>query len=170
MWLLLFASERDGEIDEVMILTETGVPGDVTRAEDKAGDVLQGSPFLVARAEINDWDVECVGFSIMCPYLRRVKTETRGPIMGHHTMTAEQAQTYEMLLADAALDRGCTCLPYADWFTYQDWHAQGFQVQRGEHGIALSTRYTAEGAENEEQCLPTRTFIFCRCQVKPKGA
>ena len=95
-------------------------------------------------------------------------------------MTATQAQTFtrkslssEMTLADAARERGCSCRPYVDWFTYRRWKAQGFQVQKGEHGVKLTTYIpvfktdpvTGEKVPNGTR--PRRTTVFCRCQTKP---
>src|SRR5436305_1734345 len=39
------------------------------------------------------------------------------------------------LLTQAAAERGCSCAPYEDWFTYDRWRAQGMQVQKGQHGV-----------------------------------
>lgn len=93
-------------------------------------------------------------------------------------MTAEQATEFKgfsqqnaMLLALAAEERGCECQPYKDWFTYQRWLAQGYQVQKGEHGVPLSTFIPVtvkkeDGTEVQSGMRPWRTNVFCRCQVK----
>jgi len=94
-------------------------------------------------------------------------------------MTAENARTFEhqsrvheMILANAAAERGCTCEAYKDWFTYNRWQAQGFQVQKGEHGIKLTTYVpiTKTDKETGERVVvgkrPRTTSVFCRCQVK----
>lgn len=99
--------------------------------------------------------------------------------MNKHTMTAEEATSFEhgistahvMLLAMAAEERGCECTPYADWFTYNRWQAQGFQVQRATevgHGVKLSTFRTVEDKDGKTHSVPWNTTVFCRCQVKPK--
>ena len=98
-----------------------------------------------------------------------------------HTMTAVQAQTFdrkslasEMLLANAAEERGCQCQPYVDWFTYNRWQAQGMQVQRATevgHGIKLTTWVQTKDKDGEPgRTFPKRTTVFCRCQTKPKEA
>ena len=88
-------------------------------------------------------------------------------------MTAKQARTFEhgysqvhaAILANAALEKGCQCVPYVDWFTYKRWLAQGFQVQKGEHGIRLVRFITAE-KDGKKRTFPKRYSVFCRCQVK----
>lgn len=92
-------------------------------------------------------------------------------------MTAEDATTFRgvsvanaaQLLA-AAEERGCTCMPYEDWFTYGRWHALGYQVQRGEHGVHLPVIIEKEQEDGETKRYPGRTTVFCRCQVKPLDA
>ena len=92
-------------------------------------------------------------------------------------MTAEDAKTFDQFsvfnaatLADAAAERGCVCQAYTDWFTYKRWLAQGFQVQRGEHGIKLPV-YLRREVEDEksgkvrEYTIPMTTTVFCRHQV-----
>lgn len=93
------------------------------------------------------------------------------------TMTAVQARTFEhgksttheVLLAACAAENGCQCRAYHDWFTYRRWQAQGFQVQKGEHGVKLQTwiRYTAKDKEGREteRVRPKSTTVFCRCQI-----
>ena len=77
------------------------------------------------------------------------------------------------LLEKAAAERGCTCKPYVDWLTYERWQGQGMQVQRGEHGVFLTT-YPRETWKDDKgvehsRSFPKGTRVFCRCQVKPKG-
>ena len=95
-------------------------------------------------------------------------------------MTAQEATQFEhgqstgssMILFLAAQERGCTCEPYKDWFTYKRWKAQGYQVQKGEHGTKLTVYRpifkTNDGGEKEQVgTRPWHTTVFCRCQVKP---
>jgi len=97
-----------------------------------------------------------------------------------HTFTPETARTFEhgesiphaVLLAQAAQARGCTCEAYVDWFTYNRWQGQGYQVQKDEHGVKLTTFKTVEekgkNGTTVSRSIPRRTSVFCRCQVKPK--
>ena len=101
--------------------------------------------------------------------------------MEKHTLTAEQAVTFErhsltnaMILAQAAADRGCECEPYKDWYTYRRWAAQGYQVQKGEKSIALLTYAETEKTDEKtgkvvKSTRPWTSRVFCRCQVKPKA-
>jgi len=94
-------------------------------------------------------------------------------------MTAVQATRFEhgqstgsaLLLTLAAQERGCTCQPYVDWFTYKRWTAQGMQVQKGEHGVKLTVYVPNKPDEDGEPTgtHPWHSTVFCRCQVKPKG-
>ena len=97
-----------------------------------------------------------------------------------HTFTKETARTFEhgestahaVALAQAAHERGCTCEAYVDWFTYRRWQALGYQVQRGEKGIQLTTFRTVEETGSKGKAtktIPWRTTVFCRCQVQPKA-
>ena len=98
-----------------------------------------------------------------------------------HTMTAEQAATFErrsltneVILAQAAADRGCDCQAYRDWFTYNRWQAQGYQVQKGEKGVRLTTFLETERTDEKtgkviKSSRPWSSVVFCRCQVKPKA-
>jgi len=95
-------------------------------------------------------------------------------------MTAEQARRFETLsvphyaiLAAESANKGCNCSPYADWFTYNRWQAQGQQVQKGQKGISLqiwvnSRRIDEKTGEERIDKFPKITSVFCRCQVKPK--
>ena len=93
-------------------------------------------------------------------------------------MTSEQAQTFSgysstnaaVLIATAEAKK-CECEPYRDWFTYQRWLAQGFQVQKGERGIKLTTwieciKKDADGNEVVTGRRPKGYTVFCKCQVK----
>jgi len=95
-------------------------------------------------------------------------------------MTAQEATRFdrkslasELILLDAARERDCSCQPYVDWFTYKRWRAQGFQVQKGEHGIKLTTyipKFKTDpdtGEKVPDGTRPWYTTVFCRCQVKP---
>lgn len=91
-------------------------------------------------------------------------------------MTPEQARTFNGVshanaaaLFAAAHERGCGCEPYVDWFTYGRWQAQGYQVQRGEHGVRLPTIVHSEDDEGNERRWARSSVVFCRCQVKPIG-
>ena len=95
--------------------------------------------------------------------------------------TAETAKRFEhgasiphiLILEQEAQARGCTCEAYVDWFTYRRWQAQGFQVQRGEKGVKLTTFKPVEKVDEKGKTVtssvPRTTTVFCRCQVKPKG-
>ena len=65
----------------------------------------------------------------------------------------------------------CGCEPYVDVFTYRRWKAQGFQVQRGEHGVKLTTWISYEREDKDgtvkTYTRPKTTTVFCRCQVAP---
>ena len=93
-------------------------------------------------------------------------------------MTAAEAQTFsgysgsnaEVLVATAEI-KGCQCKPYVNWFTYRRWFAQGYQVQKGEKGIKLTswipiTKKDEEGNEISAGRRPKGYTVFCQCQVK----
>lgn len=94
-------------------------------------------------------------------------------------MTAEQAQTFERIsvgnatrLMHAAAERGCGCSPYADWYTFRRWKAQGMSVKKGEKATRLPLIVTDGIAENVESSEEPRQHfatacVFCRCQVQP---
>lgn len=91
-------------------------------------------------------------------------------------MTAAEAVTFETIsetnahiLMMAAHARGCQCMPYSDWFTFNRWQAQGFQVQKGEHGVCLTTYIPIKDKDSDEVKYrrPHKTYVFCRHQVKP---
>ena len=95
-------------------------------------------------------------------------------------MTAEQATQFDghstqnaLIVAMALEERGCTsCLPYQDVFTYNRWKAQGFQVQKGEESIHITTyvptfnvdKNTGEKVQTGKR--PRTSCVFCRHQVK----
>jgi hypothetical protein len=65
----------------------------------------------------------------------------------------------------------CGCEPYKSVYTYERWRAQGFQVQRGQHGVHLPTM-TETKVEDEDGNVKTRrrfttAAVFCRHQVEP---
>ena len=97
--------------------------------------------------------------------------------------TAEEARTFERFsignattLARAAVERGCECRPYEDWYTYNRWLAQGMQVQKDEHGVKLGVIVRQDRKQTQEDgtektttvSRPWTTTVFCRCQVKPR--
>lgn len=93
-------------------------------------------------------------------------------------MTADEAQTFGrvsigsmVILSEAAAQRGCNCQPYADWYTYERWLAQGYQVQRGQHGIKLATYreflVDKDDPSKGTRSTPWHSTVFCRCQVQP---
>lgn len=84
---------------------------------------------------------------------------------------AGESLIHTAILSQIAHDKGCSCQPYIDWFTYNRWNAQGFQVQKGEHGIKLTTYVpVTEKKDGKETTytVPHGTTVFCRCQVKAK--
>ena len=95
-------------------------------------------------------------------------------------MTETQARTFDghstanetIVLMELAA-KGCTtCLPYIDVFTFRRWKAQGFQVQKGQHGIHVTTyipTYSKDesGEQVETGKRPWTSVLFCRHQVKP---
>jgi len=101
-------------------------------------------------------------------------------VITQEPMTAEDATTFEsysefnaQTLMDAAEARGCECQPYVDWFTYKRWKAQGMQVQKGEHGVKITTfveRFSKtekdKNGRPKSYRVPRNTSVFCRCQVK----
>lgn len=96
-------------------------------------------------------------------------------------MNPTEAQTFEgysvqnaTILASAAAARGCDCEPYRDWFTFKRWLAQGLAVQKGEKGTCLQTFRRIEEKDKKTgevrtYSKPWRSYVFCRCQVAPKG-
>jgi antirestriction protein ArdC len=81
-----------------------------------------------------------------------------------------KSEAHIALLEEAAAEHGCSCKPYVDWFTYNRWKAQGMQVQKGEHGVKLTTYPKEEVVDKETGKIktisrPKTTTVFCRCQV-----
>ena len=109
--------------------------------------------------------------SAPAPRKRKPRRKSTAP-----PLTADQAKRFDrtstanfQIVALAAAARGCSCEPYVDWFTYRRWQAQGFQVQRGQHGVKLTTWIPVIDKETGEQTgkRPRTASVFCRCQVKP---
>ena len=96
-------------------------------------------------------------------------------------MNATEAQsfdshsmTHEMILAMAADSKGCQCEAYRDWYTYNRWRAQGYQVRKGEKGVCLTVYRTIEEKDKDtgkvkRKSRPWRSYVFCRCQVDKRG-
>lgn len=93
-------------------------------------------------------------------------------------MTREAATSFERysgthaeILAEVANLQGCQCVAYRDWFTYRRWQAQGMQVQKGQHGVKLTTWIPVTKIDNDGEKKvvgkrPRGASVFCRCQVK----
>jgi hypothetical protein len=75
-------------------------------------------------------------------------------------------QNAEILAAAAAL-RGCDCQPYASWYTYKRWLAQGMQVQRGERGTKIAVVLEDARADGTLDKRVHAAYVFCACQVAP---
>lgn len=103
-----------------------------------------------------------------------------------HTLTPDKARSFDYfsranadVLTAAATQNGCTCQPYLDWYTYQRWQAQGFQVRKGEHGVRLLTWVDSKTTQDTDDTDTTQAkpatkrpwpyTAFCRCQVDKKG-
>ena len=95
-------------------------------------------------------------------------------------MTATEAMTFEqghsmtsgMILDAAAQSHGCVCKPYQDWFTYKRWRAQGFQVQKGQHGVKLTT-YIPIRDDNDKptgKTRPWRSTVFLSMPGQGEGS
>lgn len=72
------------------------------------------------------------------------------------TMTAETATTFSGYSVANAIavraglaDRGCSCEPYADVFTFNRWRAQGRTVLKGEHGIKIPVIVRGQTTDKE---------------------
>jgi len=87
-----------------------------------------------------------------------------------HQFTAETARQFEGYSQANALILSCACpdcIPYEDWFTYNRWLAQGYQVQRGQHGTKLEI-YVERPDRNDQTKtvrIPWHTTVFCKHQV-----
>ena len=86
------------------------------------------------------------------------------------------SMTHAEILAAIAEERGCDCMPYEGrppyhgWFTYDTWQQLGFQVQKGEHGVQLTTYIPMVDKKTGEVKgkRPQGYNVFCHCQVKSK--
>ena len=62
------------------------------------------------------------------------------------------------------------CKAYKDWFTYNRWDAQNFQVKKGQHGTTIKSYHVVEMLDKngkvKEELHPHTARVFCRCQVK----
>lgn len=97
------------------------------------------------------------------------------------TMTAESAVQFQGYSVGNALtvkvaleERGCSCEPYADVFTFNRWRAQGRTVRKGEHGIKLpiivrGEKVDADTGERSGFSMRRASFVFCRCQTDKLG-
>ena len=74
----------------------------------------------------------------------------------------------------ALAERGCTCQPYADVFTFGRWIAQGRAVRKGEHGIKLPViihgeKVDQESGERSGFTMRRTSAVFCRCQTEARS-
>ena len=89
------------------------------------------------------------------------------------TVFSHKSLASELILEAASRERGCSCKAYTSYFTFRRWKAQGFQVQKGEHGIKLTTYIPVHktdpktGEKVPNGVRPKTTSVFCSCQVKP---
>lgn len=91
-------------------------------------------------------------------------------------LSPEEATTFDNRSAKNAAKlieisqlNGCACAPYEDWFTYNRWLAQGYQVKKGEHGTQIFINIEKEieiDGEKKTFLQPRTHFVFCRCQVE----
>lgn len=79
--------------------------------------------------------------------------------MRESTMTAETARTFNgysvanaVTVTAALRDRGCSCEPYADVFTFNRWRAQGRTVRKGEQRTPSPRRGTTTPRTGSEKC------------------
>jgi len=93
-------------------------------------------------------------------------------------MTAQDARSFDgysesnAMLIMSQLD--CECVPYESVFTYARWKAQGYQVQKGQHGLRIPTITAYEVEDKETGEMKTRSrkhtsVVFCKCQVQEAG-
>jgi len=96
-------------------------------------------------------------------------------------LTPDDARSFDgysvanaIAVRQALSERGCSCEPYEDVFTFNRWRAQGRIVRRGQHGIALRVYVTAmrggedaDGVIDEPRAyrIPKTSHVFCRCQT-----
>ena len=93
-------------------------------------------------------------------------------------MTSSEARHFERFsVQNAAIVAEafpCGCEAYVDVFTYRRWQAQGFQVQKGEKSVRVTTwipiKHTDEttGEKKVVGKRPKVAAVFCRHQVGPK--
>lgn len=80
-----------------------------------------------------------------------------------------KSQTSIAILEKATAERGCSCRPYEDWFTFNRWMAFGKVVLKGQHGtkvpIVRATVKKDSSGEDKIVKFPSTTTVFCRCQV-----
>jgi len=90
-------------------------------------------------------------------------------------MTAAQAVRFDRYSSTnagiVAISFECDCVPYEDVFTYRRWMAQGFQVQKGEKAIKITTYRPIKDKDTDEIVgkAPTTSAVFCRHQVAEIG-
>jgi len=98
---------------------------------------------------------------------------TQAMTIAQATVFSHKSLASELILEAASRERGCSCRAYVDYFTYNRWKAQGFQVQKGEHGVKLTTYITTyktdpvTGEKVPSGKRPRTVSVFCRCQTKP---
>jgi len=84
----------------------------------------------------------------------------------------ESINSYSQIVEQLIAKGDHVCEPYRDTFTFKRWLAQGFAVQKGEHGIKFQTFVPADGkadenGDREPFLLPRTLVVFCRHQVAP---
>lgn len=79
--------------------------------------------------------------------------------------TAGKKSANAAIVEAALANRGCSCKPYQDVFTYRQWLNAGYVVKKGEHGIKIKTIREVE-EEGKKVRKPWTAVVFCRCQVK----
>jgi len=85
------------------------------------------------------------------------------------TAFSEKSDASALKLSQIAAERGCSCQPYVDWFTFHRWLAQGLVVKKGEHGIKLWGLRDDTDKSGKVTKKPRVAAVFCRCQVHPVG-
>lgn len=81
------------------------------------------------------------------------------------------------LVLGALTERGCSCEPYQDVYTFARWRAQNRTVRRGEHGIRLPVIVTgSREVRDDDGTAQVRAYkllrtscVFCRCQTDEIG-
>ena len=82
-----------------------------------------------------------------------------------------QSKRHFAIVAQAAEDRGCSCIPYVNWATYKIWRDVGRQVQAGQSGISLvsyptQARKNKKTGKKEFYKIRRGYTVFCECQTK----